>query len=108
MSSAPVSWQELAAVVGVLIALGGVVAGAVCWILTKLHGQALKIAELELSIAERYVTSKAHEAAEGRLVDAIESMRDEFRELVRRIDRYFDWTFDRPHDRTAERKGGAR
>jgi cobalamin biosynthesis protein CobD/CbiB len=108
MTSSPVSWQELAAVVGALVALGSVVAGAVCWILTKLHGQSLKIAALELSIAERYVTSKTHEAAEERLVGAIESMRDEVRELVRRVDWHFGWAHDSPQDRPVERKGGVR
>jgi hypothetical protein len=35
-------------------------------------------------------------------------MRDEFRELVRRIDRYFEWTFDRPHDAPPKREVPAR
>jgi hypothetical protein len=61
----------------------------------------------EVPIAERYVTSKAHDAAEERLAGAVESMRDEFRELVRRIDWYFGWAQDRPPDRAIERKGAA-
>jgi hypothetical protein len=59
--NAPVSWQELAAVVGGIVTLGGVVAAAVGWVWAKHNEQALKVAALELSIAERYVTSKAHE-----------------------------------------------
>jgi hypothetical protein len=108
MTSSPVSWQELAAVVGVLVALGGVVAGAVCWILTKLHDQSLKVAALELSIAERYVKSTTHAETEERLVGAIESMRDEIRASVRRVDWHFGWAHDSPQDRPVERKGGAR
>jgi hypothetical protein len=106
--NAPVSWQELAAVVGGIVTLGGVVAAAVGWVWAKHNEQALKVAALELPIAERYVTSKAHDAAEERVAGAVESMRDEFRELVRRIDRYFEWTFDRPHDAPPKREVAAR
>jgi hypothetical protein len=36
---------------------------------------------------------------------AIESTRDEIRELVRRVDRHFGWAHDSPQDRPVERKG---
>jgi hypothetical protein len=85
MNSAPVSWQELIAVIGGILGLGGVVAGAVCWLWSKFNEQALKLAALELSIAERYVKSTTHAATEERLVSAVESIRDDFREMGRRF-----------------------
>jgi hypothetical protein len=45
MTSSPVSWQELIAVIGGMLGLGGVVAGAVCWLWSKFNEQALKLAE---------------------------------------------------------------
>jgi hypothetical protein len=41
-------------------------------------------------------------------VSAVESIRDDFRELGRRLDRFFEWTHDKPNDRLVERKGGIR
>jgi hypothetical protein len=63
------------AVIGGILGLGGVVAGAVCWLWLKINKQALKLASLELSIAERYVKSTTHAATEERLVSAVESIR---------------------------------
>jgi hypothetical protein len=37
-------------------------------------------------------------------VSAVESIRDDFRELRRRLDRYFVWMHDRSHDRPIERR----
>jgi hypothetical protein len=43
-----------------------------------------------------------------RLVSAVESIRGDFRELGRGLDRYFERLHDKPNDRPIERKGGIR
>jgi hypothetical protein len=43
-----------------------------------------------LSIAECYVKPTTHAATKERLVSAVESIRGDFRELGRRLDRYFE------------------
>lgn len=57
-----------------------------------------------LSIAECYVKPTTHAATEERLVSAVESIRGDFRELGRRLDRYFGRLHDKPNDRPIERK----
>jgi hypothetical protein len=108
MTSSPVSWQELIAVIGGILGHGGVVAGTVCRRWSKFNEQALKLASLELSIAERYVKSTTHAATEERLVSAVEAIRDDFREMGRRLYRFLEWLHDKPKDRPVERKGGMR
>jgi hypothetical protein len=61
-----------------------------------------------LSIAECYVKPTMHAATEERLVSAVESIRGDFRELGRGLDRYFERLHDKPNDRPIERKGGIR
>jgi acetyl-CoA carboxylase carboxyltransferase component len=87
---APPSWQELSWILGGITTAGTIVAACVGWVWKMVSGQSAKVSSLELQMAQKYVTTEAHLAAERRLIDAIESMRDEFRGLSQRLDRFFD------------------
>lgn len=85
-----VTWQELSIVAGGIVFAGVLVAGAVCWLWSKFNEQSIEISSLKLTIAEKYVTHESFSKGEERLIKAIDEMKDEFRGMTNRLDRYFE------------------
>ena len=79
----PVSWQELVAVAGMIVAAGFIVAGVVMWLMSRHQALARELDKFRLEVAEKYAPISALFKVEARIAEEFRNARKEQTEAMR-------------------------